>query len=170
MSLAPDISTPSLEGVSHEISPDQVNHPLVQQGYAYWKAKRGGRAFPARGDISPAEIKALLPNIILIKVLDGGADYQYRIVGQASVRAHGFNPSNWRVDDLDRAAPGYSAVVRRVFDRVVRGVPYASRGVLAHIDRAYRSFESLYLPLGPDAQTVDHVLIVVGYSGGDVAS
>src|SRR5690349_8298694 len=56
--------------------------------FCYWQAKRGGRAMPARADIDPAEIKALLPYMILVDVIydtEAGLDFVYRLVGTREV-------------------------------------------------------------------------------------
>lgn len=149
--------------VGTEIDPESLSSELVREGYLYWLIKRGTRAFPARTDIRPADIKSVLPNVILAKVLDGGGDFQFRIVGEAVAAAHGLNPINWRVSELDRHAAGFSSVVMPVYRRVFEtGLPYASRGTLKHLDRGYRAFETVILPLGPDG--VDHLFIVAGFS------
>jgi len=150
--------------VGTEVDPESLSSGVVREGYRYWLAKRGIRSFPARTDIHPAEIKAVLPNIILAKVLDGGSDFQFRVVGEAVAAAHGFNPINWRVSELDSHVAGFSSVVMQVYKRVFgTGRPYASRGTLKHLDRGYRGFETVILPLGP--AKVDHLLIVAGFSG-----
>ncbi|HEX2590601.1 MAG TPA: PAS domain-containing protein [Rhizomicrobium sp.] len=154
-----------ITSVADEIDPHDAEAPVVREGYAYWLSKRGTRAFPQRTDINPAQIKKILPNIILAKVLDDGEDFAFRIVGEAVATAHGFNPINWRVSDLDRHAPGFSAIVKRVYRKIYdTNAPYASRGTLRHIDRSYRMFESLFLPLGPANGPVDHVMVVADFS------
>lgn len=64
---------------------------LLRQGYRYWDGKRAGRAMPARSDIDPVEIRALLPHVVLIDVLGepsaGSLDFRYRLLGTA-VEAH----------------------------------------------------------------------------------
>ncbi len=47
----------------------------------YWLAKRDTRTMPARSDVSPAQLKSQLPHILLADVIDGGADFRYRLVG-----------------------------------------------------------------------------------------
>src|ERR1700744_5611987 len=47
----------------------------------YWQAKRGARVMPGRNDISPAQLKVQLPQILLAHVVDGGDDFRYRLVG-----------------------------------------------------------------------------------------
>ncbi len=59
--------------------------PRLRDGYDYWNAKRGQRAMPSRADLDPAEIKPLLPHVILMDVLRGTAfgplDFRYRLIG-----------------------------------------------------------------------------------------
>ncbi|HEY1836411.1 MAG TPA: PAS domain-containing protein [Rhizomicrobium sp.] len=153
-----------IEELGRKIPLDAIASPIVRQGYDYWRAKRGGRAFPARADIHPAEIKPLLPNVLLVHVLDGGRDYQFRIVGEASVRAHGFNPANWHVRELDSQVPGYGAMMTGLYDHIRKtGRPVAARGNLVHVDRGFQTYESIYVPLGPDDSTVDHLMAFAQY-------
>jgi hypothetical protein len=157
---------PPAEELGHKIAFDEISSPIVRQGYDYWLSKRAGRTFPARADINPAEIKRLLPHVILVRVLDGGRDYQYRIVGEANVKAHGFNPLNGRVGDLDRQVQGYTAMMIGLYTHICRtGRPFAARGTLVHLDRSFQTYESIYMPLGPDGDTVDHLLAIADYDG-----
>jgi hypothetical protein len=38
----------------------------------YWLDRRGARSMPGRNDISPAQLKAQLPYLLLADVVDGG--------------------------------------------------------------------------------------------------
>ncbi len=38
--------------------------------YAYWRATRGHRMMPARGDLNPGDIPTLLPHLILVDKVD----------------------------------------------------------------------------------------------------
>lgn len=152
--------------IATEIDPAAITSDVVSEGYRYWLAQRGTRPFPSRIDIRPADIKAVLPSLILAKVLEDGRDFQFRIVGESIAAAHGLNPINWRVSELDRHADGFSAVVMRVYRRVYESRrPYASRGTLRHLERGYRIFESVFLPLGPSEGVVDHLFVVAAFSG-----
>ena len=62
--------------------------PMLGKALAYWQSKRRGRSVPARSDIDPVEIPALLPNIQLIEVVSDGS-FRYRLVGTALVDAFG---------------------------------------------------------------------------------
>lgn len=52
----------------------------------YWWRQRGDRTMPRREDISPPDMKAHLPHIVLADVIDKGADFRYRLVGAQSLR------------------------------------------------------------------------------------
>src|SRR4051794_10782916 len=49
--------------------------------YRYWQSLRRGRRLPARADVDPIEIPALLPNLILIDVEPSPLRFRYRLVG-----------------------------------------------------------------------------------------
>jgi len=107
-------------------------------------------------------MRDLLRNVVLLRVIDCGRDYEYRIVGDAHVLAHGFSMHGKNLSQMDGHAPGYGAILKQLYDYPVRrGTPLALRGWLSmgEDDRAEFVYsESVFLPLGPDDDTVDHVL------------
>jgi len=145
---------------------EDVSFVKVRSGLDYWYRKRGTRRYPARSDIEPSQIKALLPNVTLIRVLADGADYEFRIVGERTIEEHGTNPIHWHVSQLDSLVQGYGDFMRRLCDRVrSTGEPVVLRGSLHHVERGHRRYESIYLPLG--VQAVDHILNVADYMGAE---
>jgi hypothetical protein len=48
-------------------------HSSLRNLYDYWNARRGSRPMPARGDLDPIDLKAVLPLLILIDVVGGRA-------------------------------------------------------------------------------------------------
>jgi len=144
---------------------DAVENPIVRAGIAHWRAIRGARKFPARADLTPRGIAGLLRNISLVRVV-GDGEYEFRIVGDAHVIAHGFSLQGLRLGQVDRYAPGYGAMLKMAYDPVVqRRVAFALRGFLLKGNKNKQFFyaESAFLPLGPDDQTVDHILNVSAY-------
>jgi len=157
---------PPTEDLGRKVRLDEIASPIIHEGLAYWRSKCAGRPFPSRADINPAEIKRLLPNVILARMIDDGRDYEFRIVGEATVTAHGFNSLNTRVSDLDKHVRGYTAMMMDLFGRIRRsGRPFAAKGTLVHLDRGFKQYESLYMPLGPDEKTIDHMIAFTDYSG-----
>jgi hypothetical protein len=149
------------EGAAGVLPLDKLESPIVRQGLDYWLALRGSRPYPSRAELSPRDLAALLRHIVLIKLIEGGADYEYRIVGDAHVISHGFNMQGSRVSEVDRFSPGYGAVLKSLYDRAVRRRDaYAFRGWMERGEgrKQYIYSESVFMPLGPDANTIDHVL------------
>ena len=75
-------NTPSDDGfhISTELN---FQRPELSEFLEYWEQKKGGREFPQRSDIKPAEIVRLLPWINMYDVLDGGEEFSVRVVGTA---------------------------------------------------------------------------------------
>ena len=149
------------QGASGVLPLDRIESPIVRQGLDYWLRLRGERPYPARSDMVPRDLTALLRHIVLLKLVDGGADYEYRIVGDAHVISHGFNMQGLRVSDVDRFSPGYGPVLKSLYDRAVRRRDaYAFRGWMERGEehKQYIYSESVFMPLGPDASMIDHVL------------
>jgi hypothetical protein len=145
---------------------DAIDNPILQQGLAYWRRLKGERTYPARSDLMPRELTPLLRHVCLLRLLDGGADYEYRIVGDAHVISHGFSMQGLRVSDIDRFSPGYGPVLKTLYDRAVRRrTCYGFRGWLerGEKNKQYIYSESVFMPMGPDEATIDHVLNVAVY-------
>jgi hypothetical protein len=144
---------------------EDVESVAVREAIGYWQGLCRGRRFPSRVDIRPREIRGLLRNTCLIRVLDGGSDYEYRVIGDAHVIAYGFSMQGKQLSEIDAHAPGHGQVLKRLYDRVVRkGEPYALRGWIerAGVQRKYIYSESLFAPLG-DAEVVSHIFNVSVY-------
>jgi hypothetical protein len=151
----------SSERPSGPIGIDLVESEIVRAGVAYWRRLRSTRKFPDRNDMTPRDIRGLLRNVVLLRVIDDGRDYEFRIVGDAHVIAHGFSMQGKNLSQMDDHAPGYGAVLKELYDYPVRrGTPLALRGWLSMgEDGAEFVFsESVFLPLGPNDETIDHVL------------
>jgi hypothetical protein len=151
---------------------DGVENPAVRAGVAYWRQISGGRKFPSRADLRPRQFVTILRNVSLLRVL-GGGDYEYRIVGDAHVVAHGFSMQGLKLSEIGQYAPGYDALLKQIYDPVAeRGFAFAIRGWLLRGEKKqqYLHTESAFLPLGPDDEHVDHVLNFSVYVPSDLKS
>lgn len=145
--------------IFYDISFDGLESPVLRSGLEYWQSKRNGRRYPTREDIRPREIAPLLRYVSLIKV--EGDDFVYRIVGDTIVMSYGVPLQNRRLSDLVFDEPGFGAFVVPMLEKVVAtGEPIALRGKVGRdvIRVNFTHSENLLLPLGPDDDTVDHVL------------
>jgi len=131
--------------------------------YTYWLSKRGERAMPSRADIDPGEFRALLPHVLLVDVIEKGADVRYRLVGTELERELGRAVTGRLLGELVSGA--YLDYMRSLYRRVItERVPVYSANsfddgrtgfaLIADFKRTYR----LMLPLSRDGETVDMVL------------
>jgi hypothetical protein len=91
----------------------------------YWLDRRGSRFMPGRNDISAAQLKAHLPYLLLADVIDGGADFRYRLVGTELRQFFRAEPSAKRMSEalapfgaetVEATLISYRAVVERRAD------------------------------------------------------
>ena len=158
------------ESASGVIALDALESPILRQALHYWNRLRGERLYPSRQDVTPRDVAPLLRNLVLIRLIDGGQDYEYRIVGDAHVISHGFSMQGQRVSEIDAISPGYGPVLKSLYDRAVRKrEPYAFRGWMERGEKhkQYIYSESLFMPMGPDEATIDHVLNFSVYTPRD---
>lgn len=159
-------SVPKTSSV-YVISREELEDPLVIQGAEYWSSLRRGRRFPAREDVSPRGMADFLRNVVLIKVIGGGDDYEYRIAGDAHVEAQGAPFKGIRLRQVEAVSPAYGRLTRATYEHVrTTAEPYALRGWVGKDFPKSRFvyYESIFLPLGPSDSVVDHLLVVGVYS------
>jgi hypothetical protein len=140
---------------------DRLEAGPVLSGIAHWHRLRAGRRFPAKQDIVPQQLGALLGNVILVKVLDEGADYEYRIVGESLVPGFGENFAGRRVSDIIASAPKFGLGLRMLYEMVRgSGEPLGYRGWVGKDMQGagFTYHENALLPFGQ--QAVDHLLVV----------
>lgn len=123
---------------------------------------------PARSDLSPREMASFLRNAALVKVLDQGREFQFKVVGDAVVSVQGASLQGLTMAEVDRVIPGYGSLLGGAYRALLRRKePMAFRGSSEDAVKG-RTFlhESLLLPLSSDGSNVDHILVVGSFSYG----
>lgn len=132
--------------------------PVLTNALSYWLSIKKDAAFPRRDAMAPEEIVALWPHLLMVDVIDGGADYYVRLFGQNLVDTYGEHTgrrlSEAKVPDLVRershllfefcrqnVAPTYSYWPETASDR-----------------RPFVNVEALCLPLSSDGVALDRML------------
>ncbi len=143
-----------LKRVYKPIALDAAENPLLRRVLKLWTDKKGDRPFPAREDLTPRELAPAMPYLTLCEVLDGGADFRLRIVGEEVLAAYGHHLKGRTLGSLVDEIGGtmldaYREVVRRQ-------APLLLHGWFEHERRQLFQREVLILPLG--AGPVDHLL------------
>lgn len=133
-------------------APDDLRRCL-----AYWIAKAGDRAMPSFSDIDPVEIPWALSRVYVVRVVDGGTDFYYRLVGEMVRERHGVAMAGKRPGDLFPPGP-----TRHILERWRRLVnePAACYNETEHPTRAGWRMRArrIQLPLGPPGGPVDNLL------------
>ncbi len=139
--------------------------PDLLEMYAYWQRKRGARPMPARGDLEPAEIKRLLPGMLLVDVLrapDGTVDFVYRLVGTREVEMRGQDPTGKHVAHAFYGAS--AAAVIACYSRVVEArLPFLDDDCYHLPGQEWSPFATIYLPLSKDGAEVNMVLVYTSF-------
>ncbi len=123
--------------------------------YRYWLAKRGGRPMPARSDIDPTEIPALLPYLGIIEKADG--ELRYRLMGTSMAEQLGFDATGAAVGSYVPAGQALRNTVELVCSAacpVFNTGKYEFEPGVAH----YSSV--LLLPLSEDGTAVNMVIFL----------
>ncbi|MDQ7248199.1 PAS domain-containing protein [Dongia sedimenti] len=144
----------------------ELQSPLVRAGVAYWTAKKGARALPARGDFDPLiEVPELAPYMMLKDVRLQPLDFRYRLVGSA-VRHHlERDPTGQWMTAIPGQGPGnplwdYHA------EAVATRAPVFLRPAYVGPHREFLHIESVLLPLATDHEHVDMLMIFVDFLRG----
>ena len=126
----------------------------------YWRDRRGSRSMPGRNDISPAQLKAHLPYLLLADVIDGGADFRYRLVGTELRQFFRAEPSAKRMSEalapfgaetVEATLMSYRAVVER-------RAPMRLTGAGSWYGQEFKLFDALLAPLSDDDTSVNMIL------------
>jgi hypothetical protein len=137
---------------------DQLKSPVLIALFEYWNRLRGDRFAPARKDVKPSDIPALLPHILIFEVLEGGARARVRLAGSAISQ---YLDPNFTGAVLDDASPllavrrnlaGIRAAAR---DRIALTCSWDVTGLPG---LSFKSSEVIWLPLSLDGRTVDQIL------------
>jgi hypothetical protein len=149
------------------ISLSDLECPEVLAIVHAWNKWRGFHAFPTRESLDPRDLGRFAANASIVRALDNGADYEFRVIGDAHVRAYGTNFTGMRMRDVIAAAPKFGRLLKASYDLVrTTGRAYAFRGIVGYDapEARFSWFETCYLPFGPGRGDVDHILNAASYT------
>lgn len=138
---------------------------IIDEARAYWERIRGARSMPARADIDPAEIKRILPHILLLDVAREPLDFYYRLVGteidRHSAEKH---TGKWISEIPDRAPP--STVWDNLRQVVETRLP--SERTVRYVGplKDFVTTRQIVLPLSNDDREVNMLMVVIAYIKG----
>ncbi len=138
-----------------------LNSPHLRDLFDYWTARVTRQHLPSRKQLDPIDIPHLLSTIARIDVEETPRRYRYRLVGTRLV--------DWFKRDFTGLYLGETGAVgqddeilRRCYSDVVeQRAPMVEINCRPHLDRPYRNYERLILPL-EDHQSKRVNMLLVG--------
>ena len=140
---------------------DRLQSPILRSAADYWRRICGSRRFPSREELNPSGFSSALRHMALVRVIDGGADFEYRIVGDSLAGAFSVPLQNCRLGAIATEAPSTVTVIGGVYRRCIqKGEPLALGGTTGRNaqNAMFTHFEALVLPLGAVEHVIDHLL------------
>ncbi|WP_119459527.1 PAS domain-containing protein [Rhodospirillaceae bacterium SYSU D60014] len=134
--------------------------------YEYWCSIKGARHMPARADIDPAEIKFILPNLLLTEMEAEPFRIRYRIVGTEVVRVTRVEFTNRYLDELASSVGDDLDLdywMRQYRSCCEKREPIFGIGNLRYDGHWVQSFEWAILPLSTNGIDVDMAIAVEDY-------
>ncbi|HWA03999.1 MAG TPA: PAS domain-containing protein [Rhizomicrobium sp.] len=148
------------------LSLDEIESATLRHVACYWSGLRGGRRFPSRQEFEPKNLKGLLRHVTLVKVINSGADYEFRVMGDVQVQAYGSNFAGMRLSQVAVRHEKFAEGLRVFYEGVRMGrEAFGYRGWIGRDmpDTKYSYHECAFFPLGTDGEVVDHILVAGVY-------
>lgn len=124
----------------------EIAEPVLAEALDHWNRIRRPGPIPQRTALDPVDIPKLLPHSELIDVIDGGADFRYRLLGSDIVLVSRQNYTGLRVSEIpDQRPPSVISSLYRacVNERRPISVALPYVGTVAEVAR----IAALVLPL-----------------------
>jgi hypothetical protein len=140
--------------------------PIVTSGRirelaSYWEAKRAGRAMPVKREIDPAEIKSLLPYLMIAELHRGDTlRIRYRLVGTEAARYAEEDYTNLWLDESGWQQWEIQAYLDQYCRIAAERRPLMGTGYAVWQDHKIKPFEWAKFPLSDG--TSDEVAFVLG--------
>lgn len=153
--------------MTHTFDVEQIRSGKIHQLHGYWQTKRDGRAMPQRADIDPADLKTLLPDLLLGDYEASPFRVRFRLVGTRLAEIHGLDFTGRYLDQLVFGATNgldWGDLNRLVFER---RAPLFGRGHRASSNGRGIDFEFGTFPLSDDGETVNRWVGVEVYDSLD---
>lgn len=139
----------------------EIQHPILQRFFAYWRNKAGSRPMPVRADLDPLEFRYALGFVNLIDVEYGPPErplrFRFRLYGSGLVNYFGDGEYTGKYADELLPADYAPFVVRAYTEAVQRRVPYHAHRDMV-MDQQRLIYDVLTLPL---ADAVDPTRIAM---------
>jgi hypothetical protein len=142
----------------------QTKAPMIKELHGYWLSKCGNAALPDRSLIDPAEIKSLLPNILIAEPSHPPFRVRYRLIGSRVAAASGMDLTGRYIDELIAADDevDWQGCYHRVWSEKIP--LYGDVGVPTLHGDQFR-YEWGIFPLSKGGDNVEQFIAIEDYGG-----
>lgn len=132
-----------------------LQHPKLRALKLHWEDRKAGADLPHVDAIDPIDLQDHLGHLFMIRVDPGKSEYTYSLIGTTITEILGRDSTGMRVQDT---FPDGHPIVE-MYDYVCRNrVPIRTHGQLNWVDKDYKRFESVMLPLTDDDGAIVKIL------------
>ena len=141
-------------GISEFKAAELVTSDKLADILRIWKTISGERFAPRRDEVTPSRLRSLLPWTWFVEVIDGGADFRFRVAGDRIVEYLGGRHAGLLLSEL--RGPAFFELMHEIFRYTVKYKRPIAHGPLraSHPNRASFEAEVLVLPLSDDGENV----------------
>lgn len=150
--------------ITAEECPEECPSAKIRKLADYWAKLRGDLRFPSRHALDPADIKVLLPHIVLVEIHLDPLRIRYRLAGTKFVEAFGTETSGrWLHEvyedqyELDQTLGNF----QRLLDT---SAPVYGRTENTFLPIGTSQFAWAIFPLSDDGVTITHALGIEDYT------
>jgi hypothetical protein len=148
-----------------ELAIDCGRYPDIDRVVAYWRAKKGERAFPARADIDPLEFARALPRVMMAEVSYDPLEFRYRVAGTGLFAMHGQELTGKLARELD--PPEFGALIHRHYAEVIERRAPILHLIELTVNYLKTSYARIILPLSGDGTVIDRLMTVEAHEDHD---
>ncbi|MBO6634460.1 PAS domain-containing protein [Parvibaculum sp.] len=139
----------------------ELSDPVTQYMLRYWMDKKGDRRMPSPDDMNFADFARHSSRITLIGVEHDPQRFTVRLAGEEVIASLGFNPRGRDVLSFNEKLPGLGTLLQGFYAWLLsERRPAAVKGTQDMLDKSYKSYEAVYLPLSNDGERVDRFMDV----------
>ncbi|HKP23422.1 MAG TPA: PAS domain-containing protein [Dongiaceae bacterium] len=141
-------------------SVEELSSSIGTELYAYWERKRGSRRMPSRADIDPADLKRILPSILIAKIDRETRRVRYTLVGTRCVAQAGMDYTGHYLDEID-----FTCDFDTDWHETYRTLTRDKRPIFGIVktflkDNRVCDLAEVLLPLSDDGETVTHCIAI----------
>ncbi|HYD98320.1 MAG TPA: PAS domain-containing protein [Alphaproteobacteria bacterium] len=139
----------------------EVADPKIRLLHAYWEELRAGRPAPARAELDPGRLRAILPYLIIVQFEREPFRVLYRLVGTRVAEVTGADITGRYLDEVAfREEADFQGCYLRA---ATEAVPVFITGVLSRDQWSDWTYDAGIFPLSDDGATVNKAIAVETY-------